>query len=167
MPAQERAPENCLTIELVPQTCWFSNVRSEVSAADWDRLRRLTYDDAGDRCQVCGGHGSRWAVECHEIWHYDDQQHAQTLLGLIALCPACHEVKHMGLANVKGRGDIAARHLAKVNGWTKQETDRYIVDQFALWERRSKFQWTLNLDWLEQNGATVGKAKRGTNGVQW
>ena len=165
MPVQEHISANRLTIELVPQTCWFSNVRSEVSATDWDRLRKLTYEDAGNRCQVCGGRGPKWAVECHEIWHYDDQQYAQTLLGLIALCPACHEVKHMGLANVKGRGDIAARHLAKVNGWTRQETDCYVTDQFALWERRSKFQWTLNLEWLGQNGVTVIKPKRDTNGV--
>ena len=165
MQDQERTAENRLTIELVPQTCWFSNVRSEVSATDWDRLRKLTSDNAGGRCQVCGGRGPKWAVECHEIWHYDDNQRAQTLLGLTALCPACHEVKHMGLANIKGRGDIAARHLAKVNGWTKQEADRYITDQFSIWERRSEFQWTLNLDWLEQNGGTISKPERSTNGA--
>ena len=153
--SQEHTGANRLTIELVPQTCWFSNVRSEVRATDWDRLKRLTSDAAGGRCEVCGGRGLRWPVECHEIWEYDDQQHTQTLLGLTALCPACHEVKHIGLANIKGRGDIAARHLAKVNGWTAREAERYIAEQFAVWERRSKYQWTLDLSWLEQHGITV------------
>ena len=165
MPVQEYAAENRLTIELVPQTCWFSNVRSEVSAADWDRLRKLTSDAAGGQCEVCGGQGPKWPVECHEIWGYDDARHTQTLLGLTALCPACHEVKHIGLANIRGRGDIAARHLAKVNGWTAREAERYIAEQFAAWERRSKFQWTLSLDWLEQNGVTVSKPKRGADRV--
>jgi hypothetical protein len=50
------------------------------------------------------------------------------------------------------------RHLAKVNGWTPQEAERYIAAQFALWQRRSAFQWTLDLSWLEENGITVQNA---------
>ncbi len=166
MQAQEHPGENRLTIELVPQTCWFSNVRSEVSPADWDQLRKTTSHNAGGRCQVCGGRGPKWPVECHEIWYYDDNHHVQTLVGLLALCPACHEVKHMGLANIRGRGEIAARHLATVNGWTPQEAERYIAAQFALWQRRSAFQWTLDMSWLEENGITVRNAPvRGSNRV--
>ena len=41
-----------LTVELVPRTCWFSNVRSEISAADWDRRREMTAEGAGHRCEV-------------------------------------------------------------------------------------------------------------------
>lgn len=158
MPGQEHTGANRLTIELVPQTCWFSNVRFEVGTADWDRLRKLASDAAEDRCEVCGRRGPRWPVECHEIWEYDDEQHTQSLLGLTAICPACHEVKHIGLANIRGRGDIAARHLAKVNGWTAQEAERYIAEQFAVWERRSKYQWALDLGWLEQHGIAVRNA---------
>jgi hypothetical protein len=154
MQDQEHTERKHLTIELVPQTCWFSNVRSEVSTADWDRLRKTTAHAAGHRCQICGGRGPKWPVECHEIWEYEDQRHVQTLHGLLALCPACHEVKHMGLANVRGRGQIAARHLAKVNGWTAQEAERYIADQFAVWESRSRFPWRLDMSWLEQHGVT-------------
>ncbi len=166
MQDQECTRNNRLSIELVPQTCWFSNVRSEISPEDWDRLRKTTTHNAGSRCQICGGRGPKWPVECHEIWDYDDEHHVQTLLGLIALCPACHEVKHMGLANIRGRGSIAARHLAKVNGWAPQETERYITDQFAVWERRSAFQWTLDMSWLEECGITVqSEPKRVSNRV--
>lgn len=35
-----------LTIELGPQTCWFSNVRDQVSPQDWDRIRRQVYENA-------------------------------------------------------------------------------------------------------------------------
>ncbi len=155
MQNQENAERKRLTIELVPQSCWFSNVRSEISAEDWDRLRKDAASHAGNLCQICGGRGPKWPVECHEIWHYDDAQHIQTLVGLLALCPACHEVKHMGLANTRGRGQIAARHLAKVNGWTAAETERYIAEQFAVWEQRSAFSWTLDISWLEQCGIAV------------
>jgi hypothetical protein len=166
MQGQEDAAKKLLTIELVPQTCWFSNVRSEVTPAQWDSLRKATAHHAGNRCQICGGRGPQWPVECHELWHYDDEQHIQTLLGLIALCPACHEVKHMGLANVRGRGHLATRHLAKVNGWTAAEAERYIADQFALWQQRSTFQWQLDLSWLEECGIQIqDKTRDGANRV--
>ena len=112
-----------LTVELVPQTCWFSNVRDHVSKATWDLLRKRTYKQANYRCSVCGGRGPKWPVECHEIWHYDDQKKVQKLLGLTALCPSCHEVKHIGLAGVRGRCQQACEHLARVNGRTCEQVN--------------------------------------------
>src|SRR5688500_8134041 len=50
-------PRTLLTVELVPRTCWFSNLRSELSQDEWDRLRRSVYERAGNRCEVCGGKG--------------------------------------------------------------------------------------------------------------
>jgi hypothetical protein len=67
---------------------------------------------------------------------------------LIALCPACHECKHIGFANVRGRGDIAAAHLASVNQWSAAVADDYIGKCFELWERRSGFQWDLDISCL-------------------
>jgi hypothetical protein len=143
-------PKNLLTIELVPKTCWFSNVRSEVSDGDWEKIKKITFRNANYLCEVCGGRGPQWPVECHEIWHYDDREHTQTLLGFIALCPACHEVKHRGFANIQGRGEIADRHLAKVNKWTMPKTEQYVEEQFQLWKKRSQHEWELNISWLEQ-----------------
>ncbi len=143
-------PEKLLTIELVPETCWFSNVRSEVSDEDWEKIKKITFRNANYLCEVCGDRGPQWPVECHEIWHYDDDRHAQTLLGFISLCPSCHEVKHRGLANIKGRGDIADQHLAKVNRWTMPKTKQYVDEQFQLWKKRSQYEWELNISWLEQ-----------------
>ena len=59
--------ETRLTVELVPSTCWYTNVRSHVPKAVWDRLRRQVAAEAGDRCEICGGRGRRWPVECHEV----------------------------------------------------------------------------------------------------
>jgi hypothetical protein len=141
-----------LTVELVPQTCWFSNVRDRVSREDWDRMRSRVYEHAGRRCEVCGGRGSKHPVECHEVWEYDERTAVQRLVRMIALCPACHEVKHMGLAGIKGRGEIAAAHLAAVNGWTAQLTARYIEEAFALWEERSERTWSLDVSALAAYG---------------
>jgi 5-methylcytosine-specific restriction endonuclease McrA len=139
-----------LTIELVPQTCWFSNVRSEVNDEDWEKLRKITFAKAEHLCEVCGGRGPKWPVECHEIWHYDDVKHIQKLIGLTALCLSCHEVKHRGLAGIKGRGEIADQHLAKVNHWAMPETEKYVDEQFEVWRERSRYQWILDISWLGQ-----------------
>ena len=114
---QEAWDQARLTVELVPISCWFSNLRSELPPQDWDRLRRRVYRDAGYRCQTCGGRGAQHPVEAHELWTYDDHTHIQRLAGVIALWPACHEVKHIGFAGQRGHGQRAAAHLAHVNGW--------------------------------------------------
>jgi hypothetical protein len=144
-----------LTIELVPSTCWFSNLRSELDSTSWDIVRRQTYKQANYVCEVCGGRGNKWPVECHEIWRYDDQNHIQKLVGLIGLCPSCHEVKHIGLAGIRGRGSIAEKHLAKVNRWVEKQVKRYIKWAFMIWKQRSECEWTLDLSWLEQLGIKV------------
>ena len=41
-----------LTVELVPQTCWFSNVRDHVSREDWDQMRSQVYES--NRWLQCG-----------------------------------------------------------------------------------------------------------------
>lgn len=141
-----------LTIELVPRTCWFSNVRERVSRQDWDRIRSQAYENAGHRCEVCGGHGSKHPVECHEVWEYDETAGVQRLVRMIALCPACHEVKHIGLAGIKGRGDAACAHLAAVNGWTAAGASRYVEEAFAVWTARSDRAWSLDVSALASYG---------------
>lgn len=151
-----------LSIELVPRTCWFSNVRSCVSKKDWDKLRKKTYQAAGHKCEICGGKGKRWPVECHEVWQYDDSNKTQTLERMIALCPSCHEVKHIGLAQIKGRMMHAVKHLMKVNKITEDEADDYLTKVFNQWRKRSTHNWKLDLSFLDGEDITIlddGKRK--------
>lgn len=136
-----------LTIELVPKTAWFKNLRSELPKEQWDKLRKECYRKANYVCECCGGKGNKWPVECHEIWAYDDKKKKQTLLGLIALCPSCHEVKHIGFASVRGRLDAATQHLANVNRWSFRKSKEYIDEAFKLWEKRSAYEWELDITW--------------------
>jgi hypothetical protein len=69
---------------------------------------------------------------------------------LIALCPACHEVKHIGLAGVRGRGPEALARLAAVNGWTEAQAKEHETEERALWECRSEYEWTTDLSGLDQ-----------------
>ena len=143
-----------LTIELVPQTLWYSNLRKELPKADWDKLRKDTYRRAKYHCQICNGQGSRWPVECHEIWEYNDKKRVQILKGLIALCPACHSVKHMGFTQTRGHTAFikAMMHLMKVNRIGKVEASAVVNDAFHTWNERSNHAWEQDLSWLKTKG---------------
>jgi hypothetical protein len=137
-----------LTIELVPRTCWYSNVRSEVPAWKWEALKRKTFRAAGYKCEICGGTGDQWPVECHEIWEYNDTDFTQTLGGLLALCPNCHQVKHIGKAGIDGNYDEAVAHLMSVNDIDEFAARMYADDAFMKWSWRSGHEWTLDISWL-------------------
>ena len=141
-----------LAVELIPSTCHFSNVRTTVTAAEWDKIRFISYAAANNKCEICGSHGKlqgyKHFVECHEIWNYDDINHVQTLTGLISLCPICHQVKHIGRSIAIGKIGVCKQQLAKVNKWTPKEIDDHIVSSFELHKERSKHQWTLDISML-------------------
>jgi hypothetical protein len=141
-----------LSIEAIPESLWGLNLPDKLGQSHWNRLRKACYARAGHVCEVCHGIGSRHPVECHEIWVYDDVKHIQKLMGLIALCPACHLVKHYGRACAIGHEDDARKHLEKTNGWSAVQAETYISEMRELWERRSEFDWTQNLTWLVKNG---------------
>jgi len=150
-----------LTIELVPASCWFSNVRSSVPLSVWEVLKKQTSKLTRHRCEICAGRGRRWPVECHEVWLYDDRTHTQTLVRLIALCPMCHKVKHIGLASVNGEFEEVRTHLMKVNQWPQQSTaEAYIARAFEIFEERSRHEWTLDISYLKQFGIDPATMKR-------
>lgn len=146
-----------LDIELVPESSWLNNVRAIVSRAQWDIIRNKVYDRAWHTCEICGGVGTKHPVECHEIWHYDDLKLIQKLKGMIALCPNCHLVKHMGFARISNKEDIAVAHFMKVNKLKKPDANRYISDAFAKWAARSKKKWILDISHLTEYGIDINK----------
>lgn len=139
-----------LTIELVPKTSWYDNVRSHVSKEVWDKLRNEVYFQASYKCEICGGKGHKWPVECHEVWEYDDINHVQKLVRLIALCPNCHKVKHVGLARLQGDNEIVIEQLMKVNEMFRDEAEEYIYQAFKIWQERSKHNWTVDISYLKE-----------------
>ncbi|MGH8156560.1 MAG: HNH endonuclease [Rhodanobacter sp.] len=144
-----------LTIELVPATCWYSNVRSNVTAKTWCRLQQQHFARAKHRCQICQGRGPAHPVELHEIWQYDDATATQRLTGLIALCPDCHEVKHIGYAIRHGRLPQALAHLVQVNHLTVADAEVQIREAFTLHAGRSKRTWRLDLSILSRQFGVV------------
>ncbi|MFA5433078.1 MAG: HNH endonuclease [Candidatus Paceibacterota bacterium] len=139
-----------LTIELVPESSWYNNVRSHVSKEVWDKLRNEVYFQASYKCEICGSKGHKWPVECHEVWEYDDINHVQKLVRLIALCPNCHKVKHVGLARLQGDNEIVIEQLMKVNEMFRDEAEEYIYQAFKIWQEKSKHNWTVDISYLKE-----------------
>ena len=143
-----------LKVELVPLSSWGNNLRSEanLSKAQWDKLRKESYKEANYRCQICSGKGSKHPVECHEIWHYDDQTKTQTLTGLISLCPTCHKAKHIGRTlSVEPQyvQDRVLNQLAILNQMNPEQLEEYLVEVFKKWNQRSQYSWKVDLTWLQ------------------
>ena len=143
-----------LTVELVPSTSWGSNLRSVLPPAEWARLSRQVRTEAGMRCEICGGRGKHHPVECHEVWEYDDENLIQRLVRLIALCPDCHAVKHIGRTTELGHGREARKHLGSVNGWAPSEVAEHLRGALAVHRVRSRHAWTLDLTSLPDARAT-------------
>ena len=136
-----------LTIELVPSTSWFRNLRMLVSRSQWDTVRKKVYADYDHRCGICR---AEERLNCHEIWEYDDRMHVQKLVGLIALCNMCHHVKHMGHANIlasEGKLDLeeVVKHFIKVNGCRRARFEKHKQQAFDRWRKRSEHEWTVDL----------------------
>lgn len=143
-----------LTIELVPKTSWYNNVRSKVSSNEWDIIRKKSYIFANHNCQICGDNGINQGfshpVECHEMWEFDDTHNIQKLVGFISLCPLCHKVKHIGLAQINNQLDIAKNHLMKVNSIGKRTADLYIEQSFNIWKERNKNNWIVDVNYIQK-----------------
>jgi hypothetical protein len=157
LPGEDRSFGQGLFVDLVPSTCWFTNVRSCVDEGQWDALRSMVYRRAHQRCEACGApRGSdRRPLEAHERWEYDEATYTQTLRRLIALCWSCHRATHFGFAEVTGTSSEATAHLRAVNGWSAAEADAHIDRAFALWDRRSAHEWRLDLSILTNAGIKV------------
>lgn len=141
-----------LTIELVPSSSFYKNVRSEVTSRQWNSLRKTCYKKAGHVCEICGdtglNQGRTHAVECHEIWSYENG--IQKLEGLIALCPNCHAAKHAGLARIQGREHVVIQQLMKVNSISEQQALMQVEQAFELWHKRSQRNWLLDISLIDK-----------------
>jgi hypothetical protein len=142
--------------DVLPENVWGSNLRGILRRADWDRLRIPVCEAAGMRCEVCGqpGYdpqtGRPRRPDCHELWHFEvtSSTAIQRLSRLIALCPDCHRVQHIGLANLRGELQLVKMQLKAVNSWSDEEIRISLenaTDRFA-W--RSAFDWDLDLSLL-------------------
>lgn len=138
-----------LNFELVPDGCWYSNLRSLLSKKQWDFLRADAKERAQGKCMICGKKTDR--LEAHERWNYDKENAVQKLEDVVAVCKDCHSVIHIGRTQLLGNEERAEKHFMKVNGCSYSEYRR------ALGEANEKHtalnlvsEWKLDLTWLKR-----------------
>lgn len=150
---------NELFVDLIPRTCWFTNVRSCIHDTEWDRVRKYIYERVDYKCECCGIDPTTIGrnLEAHERWSYNYRTQTQKLERIIALCSDCHQVTHMGLAGLKGKADEAKAHLMKVRRFTEKECEEHIKKAFATNRTRSAIEWHLDISLIENNGITIAQ----------
>lgn len=154
-----------LTPDLLPPCLHGWNLRTTVPECVWDEIRACCYQAAGYKCEICGGRGKGdHAVECHEHFaltsrHGGKQSYALTRL--LALCPDCHAVKHIGrsLTQRANRGlPRLLKHIARVNDSSIQEAEQLIRRAVKRWEQTAHVRAEdITLD-LNPALATIGRA---------
>ncbi|MDY3845456.1 MAG: hypothetical protein SOZ62_00905 [Eubacteriales bacterium] len=137
-----------LNIELIPDACWYSNLRHIMKPADWDIIRRDAYSRADGKCMICSRPAKR--LEAHEVWEFGNNG-IQKLSDIIAICHLCHSVIHMARTSLAGNEDAAVKHFMKVNkcGYT---------DFIHAWNEANEVQkklnlipeWQLDVSWLSR-----------------
>lgn len=136
-----------LNFELVPDSCWYSNLRSVLTPAQWNAVRFAAYRRAGGRCAVCGAPSNR--LEAHERWAYNEEKHIQKLTDVVAVCKACHEVIHIGRTSLLGGERRAGEHFMKVNGCGYADYRRALGEANEAHRRRNAVpEWGLDLSVL-------------------
>ncbi len=137
-----------LTFEMVPEECWYSNLRSVLKPKDWDVVRRDAYARAKGRCMICGRYTNR--LEAHEKWSYDEEKALQKLEDVVALCHSCHEVKHISRTQLVGRGMDAMEHFMKVNNCSQMDFHAELSKANEEYLRRNRVEgWVTDISWLE------------------
>ncbi len=157
-PGEDRAfgSSTKLAVDLIPTTCWYTNVRSCVEPDDWKRISLGVKLRAGRKCELCGTTANREQdihLEAYE--HFDYVDGAQVLKRLICACSRCHHAIHYGRAEALNEEQAAREHLRQVNGWDEATLDRHLREANAQWKQRSGQQWELDLSIIENAGITV------------
>ena len=145
-----------LSLDLIPSTCWFTNVRSCVSRDDWKRIAMGVKRRANKVCELCGTKADpaqKLYLDAHERFEYVDG--VQILRRLVCACTRCHLSLHYGHARATGQEDDAREWLAHVNQWDKAQVDAAVDAAFAVWAQRSRQEWTLDLSIIESAAVVV------------
>ena len=139
-----------LTFECVPEPCWRDSLAQRLPRELWDKIRKDAYARAGYKCSICGAKGR---LEAHEKWSYDEQNAVQKLETVIALCNACHSVKHISRTYLVGRGAEAETHFRQVNNCSQMEYHAELAKMNEEYLRRNRIEnWTTDFSWLINYG---------------
>ena len=140
-----------LNFELVPDGCWYSNLRGELPKKLWDIVRKDAYARANGKCMICGRPAKR--LEAHEKWSYDEKTATQKLEDVIAVCHTCHSVIHIGRTQLMGEEDKAIAQFIRVNKCSYADYRKALGEANARHRKLNEIpEWKLDISWLKRFG---------------
>ncbi len=143
-----------LEIELIPRTCWNKNLRKLLKANRWNQISKSVREAANHKCEICGAKCEK--LEAHEQWEYNDVNRVQSLKRIIAVCPDCHHVIHLGATKMRLGLDAykdALEHYKKVNNYDDEKAKDEIKKASIVYQNRSTFtDWHFDEESFEKNG---------------
>lgn len=138
-----------LDFELVPDSCWYSNLRTLLKPKMWDVIRKEAYSRAEGKCMICGRKVTR--LEAHERWSYNLETKVQKLEEVIAVCHSCHSVIHIGRTQLLGDEDKAIAHFQRVNKASYADYIKALKRANELHQLRNMVdEWSLDLGYLKR-----------------
>lgn len=138
-----------LEFEMVPDGCWYSNLRSILSKKQWDYIKLDAKRRASGKCMICGKKTDR--LEAHEKWSYNEKTKTQKLEDIVAVCKDCHSVIHIGRTQLKGDEERAEKHYMEVNNCSYAEYRRNLGIANELHKRLNLVpEWKLDLTYLKR-----------------
>lgn len=138
-----------LEFEMVPDSCWYSNLRSILSKKQWDYIKADAKKRANGKCMICGKKTDR--LEAHERWSYNEKTQTQKLEDIVAVCSDCHSVIHIGRTQLKGNEERAEEHYMKVNNCSYAEYRKNLGKANELHRRLNLVpEWKLDLTYLKR-----------------
>ena len=138
-----------LEFELVPDGCWGSNLRTALPKEAWAVIRKSVLKRANGICSVCGAKSSR--LEAHEGWDYDAERGVQKLRDIVALCPLCHSVVHIGRTQLVGDIKRAEEHFMRVNEVSYSEYRKALGEANKRHQELNKVgEWRLDISALNE-----------------
>ncbi|MEO2506701.1 hypothetical protein ABHA01_02815 [Clostridium paraputrificum] len=143
-----------LEIELIPRTCWNSNIRTRVKKSDWDKIRKAVYQKENMYCHICGKKCN--SLDAHEVWEYDEINHIQKLTNIIGICKACHNTIHYGRAQQIGYEKEARNQFLKVNECEIIDLEKELIKVKEDYNRRSQItDWNQDLSFVTNQGFAI------------
>ena len=138
-----------LKFELVPDGCWYSNLRTILPKKAWDFLKADAKQRANGKCMICGKKTDK--LEAHERWSYDKENGIQKLEEIVAVCKDCHSAIHIGRTQLVGNVERAENHYIKVNGITYAEMIKDLGKANEEHRELNKVsEWKMDLTYLEK-----------------
>ena len=134
-------PHLRLAFEPVPWESRRNTLANLLPPDQWNAIRRSAYRRGGYRCEACGRSDR---LHCHEVWHFNHSTGCQCLAGLQALCPLCHDTKHITFTHDEYRVRELLQHFAAVNRLTPEEAGACLEDARNLQRALDSRQWRVS-----------------------